>query len=347
MYSRKTLAWSLAVATLIACLGSWQALTMSMGAGDTATRLRYLSLPFLYLYSWAFQIPLLARFFGRYPLSERPSRSIPLYVGVGIMASIGPASLNRALNYFVTRSAGSGYSSFTAGLAYQVFGSFLMFCLVAGIFQTVVARQRVRELQEQLSRAELQNLKSQLQPHFLFNTLHTISVLQRQDVDAANQMLLKLSDLLRVSLDHSRTDQIPLRQELDFLEAYLSIEKTRFEERLRITIDADAEARCALIPTLLLQPLVENAVRHGIGPRAAGGDLNISARRNGSTLELFVEDNGSGLAADFADRRTHGCGLRNTEERLRALYGDKASLQVAARSGGGVSVNVFIPYKQA
>lgn len=228
-----------------------------------------------------------------------------------------------------------------------MFGSFLMFCVVAGIFQTVVARQRVRELQEQLAQAELQNLKSQLQPHFLFNTLHTISVLQRQDVDAANQMLLKLSELLRVSLDHSRADQIPLQQELDFLEAYLSIEKTRFEERLRITIDAGGADRAALIPTLLLQPLVENAVRHGIAPRAAGGDLNVSARRNGSTLELLIEDNGAGLADDFSDRRAHGCGLRNTQERLRALYGDKGSLQIAARRGGGVSVRVSIPYMQA
>src|SRR5689334_3541000 len=107
MYSRKVLAWSLAIATAIACVGSWQAVTMSMGGGESvAIRLRYLLLPFLYLYSWALQIPLLAPFFERYPLSEKPWRNFPLYVGIGMLASIGPATLNRALNYLVTRLTG-------------------------------------------------------------------------------------------------------------------------------------------------------------------------------------------------------------------------------------------------
>jgi two-component system, LytTR family, sensor kinase len=345
MYSRKILARSLAIATLIACIGSWQAVTMSMGGAEPiATRLRYLALPFLYLYSWAFQIPLLAPFFGRYPLSDRPWRNIPLYAGVGILACAVPATLNRALNYFITRSAGSGHVSFTAGFAYQVFGSFLTFCIIAGIFQTVVARQKVRELQEQLAQAQLQNLKSQLQPHFLFNTLHTISVLQRRDVETANHVLLKLSELLRVSLDHSRADRIPLQQELDFLDAYLSIEKTRFEERLQVSISADGEARAALIPTLLLQPLVENAVRHGIAPRAVGGSLKISARRHGSALELLVEDDGVGLASDYFERRSRGCGLRNTEERLRSLYGADGVLRLATRPEGGTSLKISLPF---
>ena len=233
------------------------------------------------------------------------------------------------------------------GLWLEWVANFLAFWIIAAVFQTVEARQRVRELQGRLAQAELQNLKSQLHPHFLFNTLHTISVLMRQDVEAANRVLLKLSELLRVSLDYSRADRIPLQQELDFLEAYLSIEQTRFQERLHTSITADGDARGALIPTLLLQPLVENALRHGIAPNAAGGALTIIARRVSNTLELCVEDDGSGLSRDYPERRSRGCGIRNTEGRLRAMYGEAARFEVAQRPRGGVAVNISIPYLQS
>jgi len=219
-----------------------------------------------------------------------------------------------------------------------------VFWIIAAIFQTVVARVQMRELRGQLVQAELQNLKAQLHPHFLFNTLHTVSVLMRQDVEAANRVLLRLSELLRISLDHTRTDRIPLQQELEFLENYLSIERTRFQERLHTSIDADGEARAALIPTLLLQPLVENALRHGIAPLAAGGSLSILARRAGEMLELRVENDGAGLAADYVLRRERGCGIRNIEGRLRALFGGRGQLEMANRAGGGVAVSVSLPY---
>jgi sensor histidine kinase YesM len=219
-----------------------------------------------------------------------------------------------------------------------------LFWIITGVFQVVVARQHVRELQGQLAQAELQNLKSQLHPHFLFNTLHTISILQRQDVELANRTLLELSDLLRLSLDHTRADRIPVQQELDFLESYLSIEKTRFQERLHTSVDASGEARAAMIPTLLLQPFVENALRHGIAPRASGGSIHISAQRSGKLLELRVEDDGAGLSGDYLARRNRGCGIRNTEDRLRVLYSDDARLNVAARPEGGVAVSITLPY---
>jgi LytS/YehU family sensor histidine kinase len=138
-----------------------------------------------------------------------------------------------------------------------------------------------------------------------------------------------------------------LQQELDFLEAYLSIEQTRFQERLHTSITADGEARGALMPTLLLQPLVENALRHGIAPHAAGGALTIIARRVSNTLELRVEDDGSGLSPDYSERRSRGCGIRNTEGRLRAMYGEEARFEVVQRPLGGVAVNISIPYLQS
>jgi len=298
----------------------------------------------LFLCSWALEVPLLAPFFARFPLSENPWRRTPFYMGVGIAAGIGPALVQRALSSLpIAQVRDNMRGSFFV----QWLGGLLIFWMIAAVFQTVVARQKVRELEGQLAQAELQNLKSQLHPHFLFNTLHTISVLLREDAEAANRVLLKLSELLRVSLDHTRADQIPLQQELDFLEAYLSIEQTRFEERLETSITADGEARAALIPTLLLQPLVENAMRHGIAPRAAGGRVSITARRVHNTLELEVEDNGSGLSADYLQRRERGCGLRNTEGRLRALCGAAGHLEVLARPQGGVAVNISLPYQSS
>lgn len=341
---RKLLARCLVVATAVLLFSSVRAVVMLFSPGAyVAEGVRTLIQQLLYLYAWAFEAALLAPFFARYPLVGRQWRRVPYYLGIGSVAALGPIMVNRAFNYLAPRAA---QPSDTMGrsLWLEWTASFLLFWVVAAVFQTVEARQRVRDLQGRLAQAELENLKSQLHPHFLFNTLHTISVLMRQDVEAANRVLLKLSDLLRVSLDYSRADRIPLQQELDFLEAYLSIEQTRFQERLQTSITADGEARAALIPTLLLQPLVENAVRHGIAPHAAGGALGIVARRVADRLELRVEDDGSGLAADYAARRSRGCGIRNTEGRLRALYGEAARFEVAGLPGGGVAVSISIPY---
>jgi two-component system LytT family sensor kinase len=348
MYSRKLLARSLAVATAVGLVSWVRAIAALVSPGAyTSAGVSDLLLGILYLYSWAFQVPLLAPLFERYPLVARQWRRVAIYVAAGSMSALVPVVLNRALSYLATRLFAQSLERMNRSFLLEWFGGFLIFWIVATVFQAVEARQRVRELQGRLAQAELQNLKSQLQPHFLFNTLHTISVLIRQDPETANRVLLKLGDLLRISLDHSRADEIPLQQELDFLGTYLSIEQTRFQERLRTSITADGEARTALIPTLLLQPLVENAVRHGIAPGAAGGSLEISARRVSDTLELRIEDDGAGLPADYSERASRGCGIRNTVGRLSALYGQSARLEVAGRPGGGVAVSIFLPYRQS
>jgi two-component system, LytTR family, sensor kinase len=345
---RKLLARCLAMATAVLLLTSGRAVVMLFSPGANLVEgARALIQQLLYVYAWALEAALLAPFFARYPLVGRQWRRVPYYLGIGSVAALGPVMVNRAFTYLGPRAA-RPTETYTETMSRSLWlewtASFLLFWVVAAIFQTVEARQRVRDLQGRLAQAELENLKSQLHPHFLFNTLHTISVLMRQDVEAANRVLLKLSDLLRVSLDYSRADRIPLQQELDFLEAYLSIERTRFQERLQTSISADGEARAALIPTLLLQPLVENAVRHGIAPHAAGGALRIFARRVSDRLELRVEDDGSGLAADYPARRSRGCGIRNMEGRLLALYGGSAHFEVADGPGGGVAVSISIPY---
>jgi sensor histidine kinase YesM len=202
---------------------------------------------------------------------------------------------------------------------------------------------RTSQLETHLVEARLQALQRQLQPHFLFNTLNTISALMHRDVNAADDMIAKLSDLLRISLYNVGVQEIPLNQELDFLSKYLEIEQTRFRDRLTVVFDVQPETLDALVPNLVLQPLVENAIKHGIGPRAAPGQIQIRSRRLGSMLELEIKDNGVGLSAARLTDFNRGIGLGNTRSRLQHLYGSSHRFEFRQPPGGGLSVLIAIP----
>jgi LytS/YehU family sensor histidine kinase len=211
-------------------------------------------------------------------------------------------------------------------------------------------KYRERELQAaeltgQLAQSQLQLLKMQLQPHFLFNTLHTISALMHKDVELADEMMVQFADLLRITLDDSQTHEVPLRQELEFVTTYLKIEQARLGARLDVRLDIDPQARDALVPNLLLQPLVENAIRHGIAPRVQGGRLVIRARRAGPLLEVRIENDGPGLAEDFPARARTGLGLANTRARLQGLYGEAHQFDLTGRPEGGVVAALTIPFR--
>jgi two-component system, LytTR family, sensor kinase len=199
--------------------------------------------------------------------------------------------------------------------------------LIVLIFHVIRYREQMKareiheeRLQAQLARAELQILKMQLQPHFLFNTLNTIYNLAPQNSRKAQLMIARLSELLRLSLEHVSTETVPLQRELEFLNSYLEVEKTRFEERLKIVFDIDPETLDAEVPNMILQPLVENSIRHGIGKKAAGGTIAISSRKAGSKLVLLVTDDGKGLSPGLSSV-VRGIGLSNTRARLAQLYG--------------------------
>jgi len=197
------------------------------------------------------------------------------------------------------------------------------------------------ELQAELVQAKLNALRMQLNPHFLFNTLHAVSALMHENPDAADRVLARLSELLRLSLDQSKPQEVPLSEEMAFLDSYLEIEQTRFADRLTIEKRVDPDARRALVPYLILQPLVENAIRHGIEPREEQGRVNISAQRTDGKLQLAVRDNGNGLASGG----TEGIGLSNTRSRLRHLYGDNYKFELASPDGGGLEARIEIPYR--
>ena len=194
-----------------------------------------------------------------------------------------------------------------------------------------------------LNQARLDALRLQLQPHFLFNTLNAISTLVHRDPDAADELIGDLSDLLRASLEN-KDHEVPLAREIELLDRYLAIEQTRLGSRLRIVRDIDPTASAGLVPTFLLQPLAENAVRHGLEPRSAPGTLTISARRDGATLRLAVADDGVGLGTINPGTARHGIGLTNSEQRLQALHGAGARLTLLTPPGGGVRVEVVLPF---
>ena len=205
---------------------------------------------------------------------------------------------------------------------------------------------RAAELEKRLVQARLQALQMQLNPHFLFNTLHAIAALMHKDLEAAERMITRLSDLLRYALDSTEAQEVPLGQELDFLRRYLEIEQTRFGDRLVVRFDIAAETLGALVPNLILQPLVENAIRHGIEPRAKPGCIDLRAWRENGRLKLEVRDNGVGLAP--GRRPEEGVGLSNTRARLQQLYGDgQHRFGLDNASGAGLAVCLEIPFRPA
>jgi len=204
---------------------------------------------------------------------------------------------------------------------------------------------RTSQLETQLANAHLRALKSQLQPHFLFNTLHSISSLMLSDIPAADRMMSRLSDLLRMSLEDNETQVTTLSRELEFVNGYLGIESIRFEDRLNIILDIAPDTLDAEVPHLLLQPLVENAVLHGTSRRSSGGEIRITARRDEHNLHVRVEDNGPGLGNEDNPRSKTGLGLKATRKRLETLFGSAQTFEVRAPAGGGVEANVRIPFR--
>lgn len=204
---------------------------------------------------------------------------------------------------------------------------------------------RSARLEAQLARTELQILRSQLDPHFLFNALHIISELVHVDPTRADRVVARLGDLLRMSATLGRSSDVALREELAFVNAYLEIQEARFGSRLRVVRNVDVTTLDAAVPSLLVQPLVENAIRHGTSRRAAGGQVEIVTRHVGASLVIEVLDDGPGLPADQLP--DEGIGIGHTRARLAHLYGDRGALDLESRPGGGTTARVQLPFARA
>jgi LytS/YehU family sensor histidine kinase len=242
----------------------------------------------------------------------------------------------------------------THSLLYQVLTFLIVYGLILAITMVVDSRERIArqqteaaKLNEELSRAQFAALRQQMEPHFMFNALNSIAGLVRDHRnDAAVSMIVGLSEFLRRASEDSHRSQVTLAEETEYLQRYLDIQKTRFAERLRVSMDIPAELLHAPVPNLLLQPLVENAIKHGIAKRVAGGSIRISGRRRNGNLYLSVYNDGPMLPADW-QTTGKGIGIANLRTRLQILHGGDCDLQLRNIDSGGVEVLVTLPLPQA
>jgi two-component system LytT family sensor kinase len=290
---------------------------------------------------WALLTPLVVYLARRFPLDRRwPWRHAAIHLGAGIVVAIVKTAAERAIFAWLT-----GFWTYLliSTLALQLFVYSAIVAATHGVEYYRRSRER-EQLEARLVQTRLQLLNVQLQPHFLFNTLNTIAEMVHDDADKADYMITSLSDLLRQALELGATQEISLDRELDLLSRYLDIQRTRFGERLHVTLHVDDEARNASVPVLLLQPLVENAIQHGLAASADAGRIDIEARRAGNNLVIAVTDDGVGVKEPPLAGRQR-LGLSNTRERLDALYGSNQRLDLANSPGRGARISVEIPWR--
>jgi signal transduction histidine kinase len=308
-----------------------------------------------YWYAWALLIPVLQWLVGRYPLERmRWMRGVAIHLAGGVAIIFLHDALKLGMQRLLPQwpfIMGDPYprnvEQFVVGALGDSAGTYAI--LLCGVYcAAYYARYRERELaasqlQGQLAHAQLQALRMQLNPHFLFNALNSISMLVRGGRNGeAVRMLAGLGDLLRGVLEEDRPNEVPLREELDFLTRYLAIEQIR-ADRLEVRMAVPPELMDARVPNLILQPLVENAIRHGISRSSAAGLVEIGARRENGALLLSVRDDGPGLAA--AGNGREGVGLTNTRARLARMYGDAQGLSIENAEGGGTRVTLRLPHR--
>jgi sensor histidine kinase YesM len=361
----RTYAWYFLIWTVIGLFFFSQAVTQKLVAHEPTPWWHYLVSWLVGVYLWALLTPFIVWLADRFPIERRNwLRRIFAHLLISVGISLAQLAVEAAILHRI-----GVFPTFMTGFVPAYF-----FLLIIGFHQGVVTyftvlgirygiryyrryqereQQALRlelntsELKRQLAHAQLGALKMQLQPHFLFNTLNAIMVLVRQHKGReAEEMLARLSDLLRCVLEDVEAQEVPLRRELEYLQLYLSIEQVRFPDRLRAEISADTSILDAAVPQMGLQPIVENAIRHGIGQSSSAGRIHIRAARQNDTLVIAVEDDGPGLVNETLSQGG-GIGLANTRARLRQLYGEAAQLRVENGEQRGAVVTMTLPYHAA
>jgi two-component system LytT family sensor kinase len=306
---------------------------------------------------WGLATPIVVRFGQRHP----PTRLRPLTTwlihlstaaGIALAYAAWRAVLEIALNPWAEPSGpGSFIHILNLQFCNSLLGTVVLYLSILALSYLMESRQRLARqetetarLNEQLSKAQLQVLQQQVQPHFLFNTLNAITglILEKRNEDAVS-VIAGLSDLLRGVLEGSGKQHVPLREEVEFLEKYIEIQRLRFSDRLRVDLDVPAELLAAQVPSLILQPLVENALKHGIAKRAQGGDIRISATRSNGSLVLSVYNDGAGVSPGW-EKSTCGIGIPNLRTRLHSLYGQRSQFSLQNETPHGVRANVSLPF---
>lgn len=307
---------------------------------------------------WALVTPLVMRVARRYSIRGMSVRTIgvhlAVFAGASALAATWCALLQVLFNPYAYPQRPIFVDTWTMTLLYQSLTFLIAYALIVSVTLTVDARENIARqmteaarLNEELSKAQLAALRRQIDPHFMYNTLNSITGLVRDHLnDAAVNMLVGLSEFLRRSSQDSHRSQVALQEEVEYLQRYVDIQKARFGERLQVSMDIPAELLRAQVPNLLLQPLVENAIKHGIAKRVAGGAVRVAGVHHESRLCLTVYNDAPSLPADWEKAQT-GVGLHNLRTRLQILHGNESELQLRRASPGGVEVVVTLPFKEA
>ncbi len=297
--------------------------------------------------------PIIFRLMKRYPIDERLVRTVMVHVFAALVLSCVHAACLAAVRAALWGPPPVGWLTAIQRLylmnldwALMTYTTIVGLSYAHGYYREAQARTvKAAQLETRLMEARLKTLEAELQPHFLFNTLHAISTLVHTSPDAADRMISRLSDLLRLTFDRTGAARVMLQEELEFLQKYLEIEQTRFQDRLSVQYRVDPDTLDAEVPRLILQPLVENAIKHGVSPRAGRGSVEIVCRREGDSLWLEVSDNGVGLNGVARAKLRPGVGLSNTRDRLECLYGDAHLLEFIERENG-LTVRMSLPFQR-
>jgi hypothetical protein len=308
---------------------------------------------------WALATPFISRLarrhrFARGELLRTAGIHLAVFLTLSVVTEAWSATLQVMFNPWGNRRPPEFVDTWSTSLLYQVLTFLIVYALILTVTLVLESRERMARqltetarLNEELSKAQLAALRRQIEPHFMFNTLHAIAGLVRDHRnDAAVSMIVGLSEFLRRASDDSQRAQVSLAEEVEYLQRYIDIQKVRFGERLQVSVEITAELLRAQVPHLLLQPLVENAIKHGISHRVAGGAVRIAGAREHGNLRLSVYNDGP-MVAMVAQAGHTGVGIGNLRTRLRILHGDRSELQLRRVDAGGVEVVVTLPLEEA
>jgi two-component system, LytTR family, sensor kinase len=353
--------WVFGVATVLSLFSFLQAYRLTLlnskpGMTVEAGKLMVLNLALWYVP--ALLIPAIVWAARRYPFDTGHKVKAVVAHSIGALTFAGVHFIGMMSVRFLLSADGGKWPSvpwsqfFQRRLLEQLDWSLMVYAVVVGVSHAIAfyhesqeRKLKAAQLETRLIEARLKTLEAELHPHFLFNTLHAISTLVHRDPEAADRMISRLSDLLRITFDRTGEPKVTLKEEIDFLQKYLDIEQTRFQDRLTVSVNVDPEGLDGEVPRMILQPLVENAIKHGIAGRNGGNQIHVSAGREGDRLWMQVRDNGVGLQVGTLKALRTGVGLSNTRARLDCLYGRLYRLEFTDKHGG-LSVLIEIPFQR-
>jgi signal transduction histidine kinase len=332
--------------TFLALLFTPQTYLSNLRAPTPLTWAQALVATLLLFYVWAALTPFVLWLGGKFAL-ERPRllRNLLIHLVLSVPVSLGHILILQNINAIVLAWARSYQPPlpFLALLVGLGATNIMVYWGIIAVSQAVNYFRKYQEREFRLAQAQLQALRMQLHPHFLFNTLNAIAELVHSDPESADRSIVSLSELLRFSLETEKAQEVTLKKELDFLEKYVEIQRTLMRDRLNVRMNIDPETLDARVPNMLLQPLVENAIKHGISPRSEGGNIEVYARRLDGKLCVEITDDGLGMSEVEHD---NGVGLVNTRKRLKHLYGAAHAFNLSSFPGRGVTIRISIPFRE-